>query len=63
MLDTDGRVVVILEIRSLTVYHNSIMTDSKLAEFEPPQACINRLIKTVLPSNVQITKDSRVRNL
>ena len=31
----------------------------KLPEFEPPQACINRIIKQVLPDNVQITKDSR----
>lgn len=35
-------------------------TDSKLPEFEPPQACVNRLIKSVLPDNVQVTKDARV---
>ena len=36
------------------------MSDQKLAEFEPPQACVNRLIKAILPPNVQITKDARV---
>ena len=37
------------------------MTDntSKVPEFEPPQACVNRVIKAVLPENVQITKDAR----
>ena len=38
------------------------MSDSSnLPEFEPPQACINRILKSVMPDNVQITKDSRVR--
>jgi len=35
------------------------MAESKTPEYEPPQACVNRMIKSVLPSNVQITKDSR----
>ena len=40
------------------------MTDNtnittKAPEFEPPQACVNRVIKSVLPDNVQITKDAR----
>mmetsp|Transcript_10100 Transcript_10100/g.15309 ORF Transcript_10100/g.15309 Transcript_10100/m.15309 type:complete len:124 (+) Transcript_10100:173-544(+) len=34
-------------------------SDSKAPEFEPPQACVNRIIKSVLPENAQITKDSR----
>jgi hypothetical protein len=25
----------------------------------PPQACVNRVIKSVLPDNVQVTKDAR----
>jgi hypothetical protein len=39
--------------------HN--MSDTKAPEFEPPQACVNRVIKSVLPDNVQVTKDARVR--
>lgn len=35
------------------------MSDAKTPEYEPPQACVNRMIKSVLPNNVQITKDSR----
>jgi hypothetical protein len=35
-------------------------SDTKIPEFEPPQACVNRLIKNVLPDNVQVTKDARV---
>jgi DNA polymerase epsilon subunit 3 len=35
------------------------MADAKTPEYEPPQACVNRMIKSVLPNNVQITKDSR----
>jgi hypothetical protein len=37
------------------------MSDTKAPEFEPPQACVNRVIKSVLPDNVQVTKDARVR--
>jgi DNA polymerase epsilon subunit 3 len=32
---------------------------NKAPEFEPPQACVSRIIKNVLPDNVQITKDAR----
>ena len=32
---------------------------SKIAEFEPPQAVVNRVMKSVLPDSVQITKDAR----
>jgi DNA polymerase epsilon subunit 3 len=34
-------------------------SSSKTPEFEPPQACVSRIIKNVLPDNVQITKDAR----
>ena len=35
-------------------------TGSKTApEFEPPQACVGRIIKNVLPENVQVTKDAK----
>ena len=37
-----------------------ITSESKAPEFEPPQACVNRVIKAVLPENVQVTKDARV---
>ena len=33
--------------------------DSKVPEFEPPAACVARIIKQVLPENVQVTKDAR----
>ena len=33
--------------------------ESKAPEFEPPQACVNRIVKSVLPDNVQVTKDAR----
>lgn len=32
---------------------------SKVTEFEPPAACISRIIKQALPDNIQITKDAR----
>lgn len=37
------------------------MADDKprTPEFEPPQACVSRIIKNILPENVQITKDAR----
>ena len=35
------------------------MSEAKAPEFEPPQACVSRIIKNVLPDNVQITKDAR----
>ena len=28
-------------------------------DFEPPQAVVNRIMKGVLPDNVQVTKDAR----
>jgi len=31
----------------------------KAPEFEPPQACIQRIVKAVLPDNVQIGKDAK----
>eukprot|EP00611_Tribonema_gayanum_P019562 TRINITY_DN340_c3_g1_i1.p2 TRINITY_DN340_c3_g1~~TRINITY_DN340_c3_g1_i1.p2 ORF type:complete len:160 (-),score=92.84 TRINITY_DN340_c3_g1_i1:483-962(-) len=33
--------------------------DSKTPEFEPPQACVQRVIKSVLPENAQIGKDAK----
>ena len=39
------------------------MSDNKPPEFEPPQACVNRVIKHVLPDNVQVTKDARVSSM
>lgn len=33
--------------------------DNRVPEFEPPQACVNRAVKTVLPDSVQITKEAR----
>jgi DNA polymerase epsilon subunit 3 len=38
---------------------NKSGSSSKTPEFEPPQACVSRIIKNVLPDNVQITKDAR----
>jgi DNA polymerase epsilon subunit 3 len=38
---------------------NKAGSSSKTPEFEPPQACVSRIIKNVLPDNVQITKDAR----
>jgi DNA polymerase epsilon subunit 3 len=38
---------------------NKSGSTSKTPEFEPPQACVSRIIKNVLPENVQITKDAR----
>ena len=32
---------------------------NKNPEFEPPQASVNRIVKQVLPPNVQLTKDAR----
>mmetsp|Transcript_9226 Transcript_9226/g.13858 ORF Transcript_9226/g.13858 Transcript_9226/m.13858 type:complete len:141 (+) Transcript_9226:85-507(+) len=33
--------------------------ESKTPEFEPPQACVHRIIKSVLPENAQIGKDAK----
>ena len=38
---------------------SSAIGGSKTPEFEPPQACVSRIIKNVLPENIQITKDAR----
>ena len=38
---------------------NTTAVTAKTPEFEPPQACVARIIKNVLPENVQITKDAR----
>ncbi|CAN0078201.1 unnamed protein product [Ectocarpus sp. 12 AP-2014] len=35
------------------------MAENKTPEFEPPQACVQRVIKSVLPDNVQIGKDAK----
>jgi DNA polymerase epsilon subunit 3 len=35
------------------------MGDKSVPEFEPPQACVSRIIKNVLPDNIQVTKDAR----
>ena len=35
------------------------MSELKPVEFEPPAASINRIIKNVLPDNVQLTKEAR----
>lgn len=35
------------------------MAENKTPEFEPPQACVQRVIKAVLPDNVQIGKDAK----
>ena len=32
---------------------------SDVPDFEPPQACIQRVIKSVLPENAQIMKESK----
>mmetsp|Transcript_20386 Transcript_20386/g.19701 ORF Transcript_20386/g.19701 Transcript_20386/m.19701 type:complete len:161 (+) Transcript_20386:107-589(+) len=37
----------------------AVISNTKTPEFEPPQACVSRIIKNVLPENVQITKDAR----
>ena len=34
------------------------MTD-KVPEFEPPAACVSRIIKAALPDNIMVTKDAR----
>ena len=31
----------------------------KIPEFEPPLACVNRVIKAALPDNMFMTKDAR----
>jgi hypothetical protein len=35
------------------------MSENKIPEFEPPQACVSRIMKNVLKDQVQITKDAR----
>lgn len=35
------------------------MSESKVPEFEPPQACVARIMKNMLPNNMQVTKDAR----
>ena len=32
----------------------------KIPDFEPPQACVARIVKNVLPDSVQISKEARV---
>ena len=33
--------------------------ENKMPDFEPPQACVQRIIKAALPDNCQITKESK----
>ena len=35
------------------------MSDNKVPEFEPPAACVSRIIKAALPDNIMVTKDAR----
>lgn len=35
------------------------MTDSRPPEFEPPMACVSRVMKAALPDNILLTKDAR----
>ncbi len=35
------------------------MAESKSPDFEPPQASVNRIVKQVLPPNIQLTRDAR----
>mmetsp|Transcript_17675 Transcript_17675/g.29616 ORF Transcript_17675/g.29616 Transcript_17675/m.29616 type:complete len:217 (+) Transcript_17675:118-768(+) len=35
------------------------MSDSRAPEFEPPLACVSRVMKSALPDNIMLTKDSR----
>jgi DNA polymerase epsilon subunit 3 len=38
---------------------SSSVQAAKVPDFEPPQATVSRIIKQVLPDNVQITKEAR----
>ena len=49
-------------IKTQSTFNMSETTSTKelkAPEFEPPQACINRVIKSVLPESVNVTKDAR----
>jgi DNA polymerase epsilon subunit 3 len=35
------------------------MAEAKSPDFEPPQASVARIVKAVLPPNIQLTKDAR----
>lgn len=35
------------------------MTDSRPQDFEPPMACVSRVMKAALPENILLTKDAR----
>ena len=37
----------------------SVARENKFPDFEPPQACVQRIIKAALPDNCQITKESK----
>ena len=39
---------------------NAGSRENKFPDFEPPQACVQRIIKAALPDNCQITKESKV---
>ena len=49
----------IMSIEEKPTKESSTTGGSKTPEFEPPQACVSRIIKNVLPENIQITKDAR----
>lgn len=46
------------EVLSSTITSASIQA-AKVPDFEPPQATISRIIKQVLPDNIQITREAR----
>ena len=37
--------------------------ENKMPDFEPPQACVQRIIKAALPENAQVTKESKAWDL
>jgi len=46
------------------LFHNVLsMTDKnkqlRYTDFEPPMACVNRVVKAALPDNVMMTKESK----
>lgn len=55
----DPSVPFVILLRFVATMATEDKSSSKTPEFEPPQACVSRIIKNVLPDNVQITKDAR----
>jgi DNA polymerase epsilon subunit 3 len=35
------------------------MSDNKIPDFEPPAACVQRILKQALPDNILMTQDAR----